>query len=333
VDFNRMTGVDKAAVLALSLPSEQARALLSRLGDDELERVLEAVARLDEVPEGVQEKVLAEFHASLEQRGEVRVGGRARAAALAHGVLDPERADRLSQHLGRDETRIDRVLARFEPGFVARVLAVEHPQTIALVLSQVSTARGAQLIGKLPEALGADVVLRLANLDAVPAEVIAELEQGVGELFARWTGPAARVGGMKAAAELLNRVPRLASSAILAGVDARNPVMATEIRRRMFNFEDLRFLDAKGFQALLREIAIEEIVVALRGASDELREKVFENVSARAAEQIREDLELLGPVRRSEVERVQTSILDLARGLEDVGRIQLGIGEDDDELV
>lgn len=333
MDFDHMTGVDRAAVLALSLPSDQARALLSRLGDDELERVLAAVARLDEVPEPVQEKVLAEFRASNEQRGEVRVGGRARAVALAHGVLDSERAERVSRHLGRDETRIDRVLARFEAGFVARTLALEHPQTIALVLSQLPSTRGAQLIGKLPEALGADVVLRLANLDAVPSEVIAELEQGVGELFDRWTGPAARVGGMKAAAELLNKAPRLASTAILAGVDERNPVMATEIRRRMFCFEDLRFLDSKGFQALLREIAIEEIVVALRTASQELREKLFENVSARAAEQIREDLELLGPVRRSEVERVQAHILDLARGLQDVGRIELGAGEDADELV
>jgi flagellar motor switch protein FliG len=256
VEYERMTGVEKAAVLALALPPEAGRALLSRLGDDELARVLGAVARFDEVPADVRAHVLQEFQEAAGRHRQVLLGGRARAAALAREALDSARAARMTRDLGRDESRVDRVLARFEPRFIARTLGAEHPQTIALALSQLPSERAAAVVAELPEALGTDVVMRLASLDAVPAEVIAELEVGVAELFDDGAGPAAPVGGKDLAARILNRIPRSAGNAILEGVDGRDPEIASEIRRRMLCFDDLRRLDRKGFQTLLREIPI-----------------------------------------------------------------------------
>lgn len=328
-----MTGVEKAAVLVLAVPPEAARELLTRLGDDELERVLAAVARFDEVPAEVRERVLAEFRESLGRRRQVLVGGRGRAVALAQGALDPARADRLARTLGRDETRIDRVLARFAPGFIARTLAGEQPQTIALCLSQLPAEQAAAVMAALPETLGSDVVIRLASLDAVPSEVIAELEAGVAELFDEGSGPLSPVGGKEAAARILNRVPRAASDAILDSVDGREPEVAREIRRRMLCFDDLKRLERRGFQLLLREIPIEDLVLALKAASEPMRERVFENVSARTAEQIREDTELLGRVRRTEVERVQARIVEVARRLEEQGRLELDEGDRVDDFL
>jgi flagellar motor switch protein FliG len=179
------------------------------------------------------------------------------------------------------------------------------------------------VVAALPEDLAADVVLRVASLEEVPADVLAELEEGVAARFDTWSGPAAAVGGVEVAARVLARIPRSAGAPILEGVDGRNPLLGEALRRRMFRFDELCRLDRKSFQLLLREVSIEDLVMALSGAGDGIREKVFENVSHRAAEQIREDLDLLGPVRRSECEAVQERIVDVARRLEEEGRIDL----------
>jgi len=328
-----MTGVEKAAVLALSLPSEAARDLLGRLADDELERVLAAVACFDEVSSDVRDRVLTEFGAAIARRQQVLLGGRARASALAQETLGGARAARLSRGIGRDETRVDRLLARFDPPFIARALAGEHPQTVALVLSQLPPERSAAVVAELTGPMAGDVVVRLAQLDRVPAEVIAELESGVAELFGDGLGPEAPVGGAEVAARMLNRISRSAGHAILERVDARSPELAAEIRRRMLHFDDLRRLDRRDFQSLLREIPIEDLVLALKVASEAMRQKVYENVSTRAADQIREEGELLGPVRRHDVEAVHARIVETARRLEDEGRIALDPREDVDAFV
>lgn len=328
-----MTGVEKAAVLALALPPEASRELFARLDDEEVERVLAAVARFRDVPAEVRARVLEEYRRVLDRHRDALAGGPSCAAALARAALEPERAARVSRSLARDERRIDRTLAPFANGFVARTLAVEHPQTIALALSQLPRDRAASVMAELPEDVGAEVVIRLADLDVVPGEVLAELEAGIAELFDAGCGPASSVGGEQVAARILNRVPRSASAAILARVEDHAPAVATEIRRRMLRFEDLQRLGRQDFQTLLREIPIEDLVLALRGGSDEMREKVFENVSHRAAEQIREETELLGPAKRSEVEAVRSRIVEAARRLEEDGRIDLHGEENGDALL
>ncbi len=333
IEFEQLTGVEKAGVLVLSLPPDMVRAFLSRLENGEVERVLAAVSRLDEIPPRVQEKVLMEFQELLGQRDYAIRGGRERALDLIERTLDDVRAGEILAKLGRDEKRIDWTIRSYEPAFVAQTIGSEHPQTIALILSQVPSDRGAAVIAALPDDVSAEVVLRLANLSAVSNEVMTDLEEDVAALFGRRVGPSTRVGGTDSAAKMLNRVPKSEGNEILDGVSERNADVANEIRRRMLTFNDLTSIDRRGFQALLREVPTEDLVVALKTASDDMREKVFQNISSRAADQIREESELLGPMRLSEVERVQEMIVDVARRLEEEGRLEIDAGAAGDVLV
>ena len=164
-------------------------------------------------------------------------------------------------------------------------------------------------------------------------EVVDELREGIAELFGRASSGAARIGGRDVAARLLNRVGREGGTSILEIVEGRDTVLAQEIRKRMLTFNDLMGLDDRSFQQLLREVASEDLVVALKTADDAMREKVFSNISSRAADQIREDTDLLGPMKLSDVEAVQERVVDAARALEEQGTISLDFGGSDDVLV
>lgn len=333
MDYERLSGTEKTAVLLLSLPAETARDYLSRLGDEEVERILSAVTRVEEVPLPVQERVLAEFQEALGRREQSIAGGREQALELAQSALDPARAQRILGRIGPEERGIEQTLRPFAACFVGETLAEEHPQVIALVLAQLPVERGAAVIAALPEDVRPEVVRRLADLDSVPAELVAELEQGVALLFGEPPGGALRVGGSDAAAKLLNRARRSEAQEILDRLEARAPEIAGEIRKRMLTFDDLAQLDKRGFQALLREVPVEDLVIALKTASEQMREKIFSNVSSRAAEQLREEGELVGAMKLSEVERVQQGIVEVARRLEADGKLTIEVGGGDDVLV
>jgi flagellar motor switch protein FliG len=333
VDFEALTGPEKVAIVILSMPEDTVREFLGQLGDDEIEKALAAISRMDEIPSRVQEMVLQEFQDALGKGSDHIVGGRKTALALVENMLDPDRAGKIRENLGRDEKRIDWTLRAYQPAFIADRLWKEHPQTIALVLSQLPAERGARVIEALPEALRPEVVLRLANLEAVSTEVIADIELGVAELFQRRPVPTARVGGPKAAAQVLNRVRKDAGTTILEGVDVKDADTALSIRKRMLTFNDLAGIDRRGFQTFLREVSTEDLAVAMKTASEEMREKVFSNLSSRAADQIREEIELLGPMKLSDVEKVQEQIVEVARHLESEGRLTIEVGGGDDLLV
>jgi flagellar motor switch protein FliG len=333
LDYERLTGPEKTAVLLLSLPQETACEYLARLADDEVERILGAVSRVEAVPSSVQERILAEFQQALGQSEPVLQGGRAQAAELAQSALGPARAQRILERLAPAGRGVEQTLRPFAPEFVGQTLADEHPQVIALVLSQLPVERGAPIIAALAEDVRPEVVTRLASLESVAADVMADIEQAVAALFGEPPAGGVRVGGTDAAAKLLNQARRQDAQAILESVDARSPEVAGEIRKRMLTFDDLAQLDKRGFQALLREVPVEDLVVALKTASEAMRERIFSNVSSRAADQIREEAELLGAMKLSEVERVQQGIVETARRLESEGKLTIGIGGADDVMV
>jgi len=177
------------------------------------------------------------------------------------------------------------------------------------------------------------VVLRIASLEAVANEVMSDVEVGVAELFERKNVATTRVGGTKAAANMLNRVPKEEGSNILEAVDVRDAEIALSIRKRMLTFNDLVNIDRRGFQSFLREISTEDLAVALKTASEEMKEKVFSNLSSRAVEQIKEEIDLLGPMKLADVEKVQEQVVEVARHLESEGRLSIDIGAGDDVLV
>ncbi len=333
MDLEQLRGPEKAAVLILSLPKDMVRDFIAQLEDDEVERIMAAVSRIDEIPPKVQDRVLEEFTAAIGRREEAIVGGRARARRLVQENLDPSRARAILDKLGQDERRIDWTLRPFTPEFIASTIANEHPQTIAVILSQIPSERGAEVIANLAEETRSEVVLRLAELDAVATEVIGEIELGVKELFGRPPASSERIGGTEAAATLLNRVGPERSDAILEGVGTRDPEVAGLIRKRMLTFNDLVQLDRRGMQTLLREIPTEDLAIALKAATDEMKEKVFANVSSRAGEQIRDEIELLGPMKISDVEKIQEQIVEIARRLQEEGRLSIEVGGSDDVMV
>lgn len=333
LQYELLTGVEKAAILMMALAPQRVRDLMDRLEDEEVERILASVARFETVPASTLEKVLMEFQEAIGKHEISIQGGREQAMALIAGSIDEGRADRLMEKLGRDEKRIDWTLRDYAPEFIAEQLASEHPQTIALILAQLPSERGATIVAHLTDDIRAEVMLRIANLETVSSNVIHELEDELAIMFSRDVGAPTPLGGTEVAAKLLNGVPKADGQLILDKMDSRDPEIAADIRKQMLTFNDLESIDKRGFQSLLREIPTEDLVIALKTASDEMKDKVFSNVSSRAADQIKEEADLLPPMRLSEIEQVQRQIVDIARRLEEEGVFTIDTGGGGDDVL
>lgn len=333
LQYELLTGAEKAAILMMALTAGRVRDLMQRLEDDEVERILASVARFDTVPSSTLDKVLLEFQEAIGKHEISIQGGREQAMALISGSIDDDRASRLMEKLGRDEKRIDWTLRDYTPEFIADQLSSEHPQTIALILAQLPAERGATIVAHLTDDVRPEVMLRVANLETVSSKVIHELEDEIATMFRRSVGAPTPLGGTEVAAKLLNGVPKADGQLILDKMDTRDPEIAADIRKQMLTFNDLESIDQRGFQALLREIPTEDLVIALKTASDEMKEKVFSNVSSRAADQIKEESDLLPPLRLSEIEQVQRQVVDVARRLEEEGVLTVDTGGGGDDVL
>lgn len=333
LQYELLNGTEKAAILMMSLPPARVRELMARLDDTEAERILVCISRFEVIPASVLERVMRDFQEAIGKHEISVQGGREQAFSIISKAIDSERALRLKEKLGRDEKRIDWSLREYSPDFIANQLALEHPQTVALVLAQFPSERGAIVVAHLDEETRPEVMLRVANLQTVASDVIYELEDEVSMMFSRQVGAPTPVGGADVAAKLLNGVSKTEGQEILERMDSRDPEIAADIRKKMLTFNDLETIDKRGFQALLREIPTEDLVVALKTASDAMKEKVFSNVSSRAAAQIREESDLLPPMRLSEIENVQRQIVDVARRLEEEGTLSIETGGGGDDVL
>ncbi|MCH7866243.1 MAG: flagellar motor switch protein FliG [Myxococcales bacterium] len=333
IQFEMLTGAEKAAILMLAMGPDRVAELLAKMEDHEVERILASVSRFDEIAATILDRVLQEFIDAIGHHELNIHGGRERALNLISETLEGERAKRLKEKLGRDEKRIDWTLRGYSSDFIANELKDEHPQTIAVILAQLSSERGAQIIKELPDGVQSDVLLRIAGLEVVDSGVVFKLEEEIAIMFHRELGAPTPLGGTDAAAKILNGVPKSDGQTILEGVDTRDPDIAGEIRKRMLTFNDLSSIDKRGFQSLLREVPTEDLVIALKTASDEMKEQVFSNVSSRAADQIREESELLPPMKLSEIEAIQLGIVDIARRLEEEGTLTIDAGGGGDDVL
>lgn len=333
LQYELLNGVEKAAILMMALTPKRVQDLMHRLDDEEVERILASVARFDTVPATCLDKVLLEFQEAIGKHEISIQGGREQALALIAGSIEDDRASRLMEKLGRDEKRIDWTLRDYTPAFIAEQLSSEHPQTIALILAQLPAERGASVVAQLTDDVRPEVMLRVANLESVSSNVIHELEDEIATMFQRSVGAPTPLGGTEVAAKLLNGVPKSDGQLILDKMDTRDPEIAADIRKQMLTFNDLESIDKRGFQALLREVPTEDLVIALKTASDEMKEKVFSNVSSRAADQIKEESELLPPMRLSEIEQVQRQVVDVARRLEEEGVLSIDTGGGGDDVL
>ncbi|AGF79603.1 flagellar motor switch protein FliG [Desulfocapsa sulfexigens DSM 10523] len=334
MSFETLTGLNKAAVLLMCLGEEASAKIFEELSDEEIGLVTRTIATIDHIPEDVKDKVFASFTEAERIFAGLFVKGNEFAKKAISGLERGTRTDMLlEQFISGTETRPLETISRMQPTMVAGLLEKEHPQTISLVLSTQHVVHASEILSHLPEEMRADVVYRIAMIGKVSPEVLTKIEDALHrEIGQVGTKQQSQVGGIDKVVDILNNLKDSMDADILDDIEENDPDMVEEIRKRMFTFENLTALDGRSLQMILREVNNDSLTMALKTASDEMQEKVFANMSARAADMIRDDLEAMGPVRLSEVEAMQQSIVKIAMKLEEEGKLVLGSGGGD-ELV
>ncbi len=323
-------GVTKSAMLLLTLGEDGAAEVLKQLGPRDVQKLGAAMVTLKAVPRGTIEKVINQFHEETQRGASVTADEEYIRSMLTKALGDDRAANLISRILQDNDTAGIESLKWMDASTVADLIKQEHPQIIATVLVHLECDQAGEILKNFPDRLRNDVILRIATLDGVQPTALHELNEGLTRILSGGVNiKKAAMGGVHAAAEILNFVGTAHETSIIDNVREYDPDLAQKILDEMFVFENLLDVDDRGIQLLLREVQSESLILALKGSSEGLREKVFKNMSQRAAEMLREDLESKGPVRLSEVEREQKEILKIARRLADEGQIQLGGGGED----
>jgi len=331
-----LTGVKKAAILMLALDQEAASLLLRQLDAKSVEEVTRELASLRGVSEEARNGVLEEFYEVALAQTWAREGGLDYAKSLLMKSLEPKDAQRILTTISQQVRKTPfSFLQKAEAQNLLTFIQDEHPQTIALIVSHLPYSKASEILGGLPGPKQVEVVKRVANMEQTNPEVIAEVERGLEARLSNMLSQSyEKIGGVNTVAEMLNLVDRSTEKGIMEGLESEDPDLVEQIRRLMFVFEDINLVDDKGIQAVLKEIENDELALALKTASDGLKEKVFRNMSERASQMIQEDMEYMGPVRVSDVEAAQQRIVDVVRRLEDAGEIIIsGRGGDRDMIV
>ena len=330
-----LSGVRKAAILLLSLDQAASSSLLKELDSKTVEEVTRELASLENVTASIRDAVVQEFYDLAVAQTRARDGSIDYAKTLLRQSLPPKEADRILDQISNQIRRSPfSFLQKAESTNLMTFIQDEHPQTIALIVSHLPYFKASEILAGLPTQKQIEVVKRVANMEQTNPEVVAEVEQGLESRLANLlTQRFEKLGGVETVAEMLNLVDRTTEKGIMEGLEAEDPDLVEQIRRLMFMFEDIRLIDDKGVQLVLREIDNDELALALKTASNELKEKIFKNMSDRAAQVIGEDMEYMGPVRVNDVENAQQRIVDVVRRLEDMGELIIGRGGEGDLVV
>ena len=321
--IEELTGGQKAAVLMLSLERDAAAALLKQLQPDAVEEVTRELAGMRRVSQPLREAVLDEFYELALATNWAGEGGLDYARTLLNQALDPEHAKRIMEQISQQVRKTPfAFLQKAESANLLTFIQDEHPQTIALIVSHLPFHKASEILNGLPGPKQIEVVKRVANMEQTNPEVITEVEQGLEKRLANMLNQSFdKIGGVSTVAEMLNLCDRNTEKSIMEGLESEDPDLVEDIRRLMFVFEDILLVNDKGIQAVLKEVENDELSLGLKTASEELKEKIFGNMSERAAALIKEDMEYMGPVRVSDVEQAQQRIVDIVRRLEDAGEI------------
>lgn len=319
-------GIERSAILLMSLGEEEAAEVFKYLGPKEVQKLGAAMANLNHISREKMQKVLEDFH--NDASGQTGLGGDSSEYIknVLTKALGSDRAAGLIERIlhGGDTAGIEG-LKWMESSAVAELIKNEHPQIIATILVHLDRDQASEVLGHFVERLRNDVILRIATLDGIQPAALKDLNDVLTKLI---TAPnnikKSAMGGTRVAAEILNFMGTAAETSVLANVRDFDPEIAQKIQDEMFTFDNIMDLDDRAVQLLLREVQSESLIVALKGTNEELREKIFKNMSQRASEMLRDDLESKGPVRVSEVEAEQKEILKIVRRLADEGQIALG---------
>ncbi len=330
-----ITGLRKSAILLLSLGQDLASQIIGRLERGQIEDVSRELAETSAVSPEEQNQVLDEFYNMALAQSYVEQGGLAYAQALLEKSLPTDAAmDILKQVTQTIQQMPFQFLLKAEAENVLTFIQDEHPQTIALILSHLQSEKAAEIIAGLPQQKQVEVIKRVSAMEQTNPEVIKEVERGLESRLADVVSQTfEKAGGVESAAEILNLADRSTEKGILESLETEDPDLVEQIRRLMFVFEDIMLVNDKGIQSVLKEVDNDELALALKTASEELQAKMFNNMSERAAQLIKEDMDYMGPVRLTDVEVAQQKIVDIVRRLEDAGEIIIQGRGGESELV
>lgn len=330
-----LTGRQKAAILMISLGPVLSGEIFKHLTDEEIERLTLEIASLRRVDADTRTEVLQEFHEMAMAQEYISRGGIEYAKELLEKGLGPQKAAEIIHRLTASlQVRPFDFARKTDPAQLLNFIQHEHPQTIALILAYLNPEQAGQILSSLPADLQVDVAKRLATLDRTSPEVLEEVEATLERrLSAFVTQDYTVAGGIDVAVEVLNRVDRATEKTIIDALEEDDPELAEEIKKRMFVFEDIVLLSDRDIQMIIREVDSAEWALALKTASEEVSERIFKNMSKRAAEILKEEMEYLGPVRLRDVEEAQQKIVSIIRRLEEVGEIVVVRGGEDELVV
>jgi flagellar motor switch protein FliG len=323
----KFSGVDRAAIFLLSLGETDAAQILRHMGPKEVQKVGAAMAAMANVSREQVQVILGDFIETVDNQTALGVGSEEYIRKVMVDALGEEKAGTLIDRilLGRNTKGLES-LKWMDARAVAEIIRLEHPQIMAIVMSYLDSDHAAAVIGYLPERVRVDVLMRIATLDGIQPAALAELDEIMERQFSGNNSnvKSSSVGGVKAAANILNFVDSAVEGEIMEMIKDSDSELGQKIQDLMFVFENLVDVDDQGIQALMREVSSDNLIIALKGADEAVREKIFKNMSKRAAEMLRDDLEAKGPVRLSEVETAQKEILAIARRMAEAGDIVLG---------
>jgi len=335
--YDDLTGHQKTAILMVAIGVEAASSIYKTMPESEIEKITVEITNLEEIPSSIMDKVVEEFFDLIKAQEFLAMGGIDYAMELLQRSLGDNRAQEIIKSvLSAYEERSSgfNLLKVADTNHILNLISNEHPQTIALVLAFLDPKQAATIIQNLDPKIQGDVVYRIATMEKISSDLLDQIGNALkDQIESAYVKELNEIGGKQSVAEMLNLAGKGVEKSIMDSLNERSKDLAVEIRALMFTFEDIQKLDDRSLQRFLKEVETKLLTVALKGATEEMQEKIFGNMSARASTMIREEMEFMGPLRVKEVDDAQRQLIDIIRSLEDEGEIVIASGDGEDEFV
>ncbi len=334
LDPKKMSGPEKAAVFLLSLGEAEASQIFKKLTDKEIKQLAAVMAKFEKVAPEVADAISDEFVRRFENRDNLNVRGDNFFKSVVGNTFEKKDADKIFRFLeGEEEGRPFQWSHEVDAGLLKDQIIGEHPQTIAMILAHLPAEKAAEVLAALPDDKKGDIAIRIVKLGQVPLEIIRDVDRTLRTELSQMKSSNTEIGGIDAVVDILNNLDRASEDIIMETIEEDHNEMANEIREKMFVFEDLAKVDDRGMREILKKVENQQLALAMKTATEEMKQKILGNLSQRASEMLLEDLEVMGPVRLAEVEEAQQSIIRAAKELESEGSIVLGGKGKEDVLV
>ncbi|MEW8957612.1 flagellar motor switch protein FliG [Neomoorella humiferrea] len=326
-----LSGLEKAAIFLIAIGPELSSLILKQMGQEDIERITYQIANTTSIDPDTMQQIVDEFLQLNDAQMFILQGGLKYAREVLEKTLGPARATEIIKKLlATSKIRPFNMIRKADPKQLVNFIYNEHPQTIALILSYLEPEQAAVVLGALPDKIQADVAKRIALMERASPETLRELESIMEQRLSSLVDQDFAVaGGVKSLVDILNRADRSTERTILEALEQDDPELADEIRKRMFVFEDILTLDDNSIRRVLREVDLKDLALALKAASEEVANRIYRNLSKRAGEMLREDIEYMGPARLRDVEEAQQRIVQIIRRLDEAGEIIIARGGED----